>query len=99
MLDKLELVTSRGYEKAAFAAMSTYPSRPIRARRLYKTAIEKGSTNPLTFHRYAQLLRRDGKNGEAIEMWELAIGLDPLNSTFYRSMAYALRSKGEKDED
>jgi tetratricopeptide (TPR) repeat protein len=98
VMDKLELVTSRGYEKAAFAAMSTYPSRPIRARRLFKTAIEKGTENPLTFHRYAQLLRQDGKHGEAIKMWERAIGYDPLNPTFYRSMAYALRAKGKKDE-
>lgn len=98
VIDKLDLITPSGLEKAATAAANGNPSRPIRAKRLFKEAIEAGSENPLTYHRYAKLLRSDGQTSEAIKLWEKAIDLDPLNATFYRSLGHALKRKGEDEE-
>ncbi len=88
----------RGYEAGGFAAMRSHPSRPIRARRLFETAIEKGSSNPLVFHRYAELLMMKGERAEAITQWRKAIELDPLNSEFYADLGHALALGGTKDE-
>lgn len=96
--EKLELVTPRGKEKAAAAAMGTYPSRPIRAKRLYREAIEEGSTNPIAFHKYAKLLEDDGKRDEAVNMWLRAIELDPLNAQYYASLGRAVRKNGNEEE-
>ncbi|MEQ8765730.1 MAG: tetratricopeptide repeat protein [Planctomycetota bacterium] len=97
--EKLQLVSSAGYEKAAFAAASTYPARPIKAKRLFQEAIEKGSQNPLTFHRYAELLYDERESlDEALKLWDQAIALDPLNATFYAAKGKALARKGMKEE-
>jgi len=96
--ENLQLVTSRGKEKAAAAAMSSYPTRPIRAKRLFGEAIEAGSTNPITYHKYADLLADDGKHTEAIAMWKKAIEFDPLNPQFYARMGRAIAKKGDEDE-
>jgi len=95
--DKLKLVTPRGKEKAAASAMATYPTRPIRAKRLYKEAIEEGSKNPITFHKYAGLLLDDDKIDEALDNWKKAIKLDPLNAQFYAKMGRALSKKSAKE--
>jgi len=96
--EKLKLITPRGKEKAASAAMSSYPTRPIRAKRLYNEAIDEGSTNPLTFHKYAELLYDDSKYMEAVAIWDRAIELDPLNAQFYAKKGRALLKLGDKEE-
>ncbi len=96
--DDLKLTTSRGKEKAAAAAMSTYPSRPIRAKRLYSEAIEEGSTNPVAYYKYGELLYDDKKTEEAVKMWMKAIELDSLNPEFYARMGRALAKEGDKKE-
>ena len=95
----LKLVSARGFEEAARNATSMYPPRPIKAKRLYQTAIEKGSSNPLTYHGYGDLLMgEDGNVEEAIKMLKKAIALDPLNGAYYGSLGRALMRKGDKDE-
>jgi hypothetical protein len=70
---KLELVTESGLAKAGFTAAQS--NRPIRAKRLLKEAIDKGSKNPLVFERYSELLYNDGNGSEAKAMLEKAIAL------------------------
>jgi tetratricopeptide (TPR) repeat protein len=96
--EKLKLITPRGKEKAAVAAMALYPARPIRAKRLYREAIEEGSTNPITFHKYAELLQEDDSHEEAVRMWKRAIELDPINPQIYARMGRALVKEGDRKE-
>ncbi len=91
--NQLKLISPRGLEKAAASAMRT--GRDIRARRLFEEAIEAGSENPLTFHKYAGLLKEKGESSKAIENWKKAIELDPLSGSFY----YALGRATKDDEE
>lgn len=92
--EKLTLVTPRGKEEAAKSAMNT--GRSIKAKRLFKEAIEGGSTNPMTFHRYAGLLARDNKKDEALAMWKKAIAMDPLTGEYYWDMAWHVKDEAEQ---
>lgn len=92
---KLELVTASGLAKAGFTAAET--NRPIKARRFFKEAIEKGSKNPLVFHRYAELLDEDGKPAEAKAMLEKAIALNPLEGKFYNTLGHRLKLRDDPE--
>jgi tetratricopeptide (TPR) repeat protein len=94
--EKLNLVSTRGKEAAAKSAMNT--GRHIKAKRLFKEAIAAGSTNAMTFHRYADLLAREGKTAEAQPLWKQAIALDPLTGEFYWGLGRCVRVKGDKAE-
>jgi len=94
--EKLSLVTPRGKEAAARSAKNY--GRHIKAKRLYKEAIEGGSTNPTTYHGYADLLAREGKSAEAQSMWKKAIELDPLTGEYYWGMGRSIKVKGDKAE-
>ena len=96
VLEKLTLVTTRGKEEAATSAMGR--GRPIKAKRLFKEAIDAGTTNPMTFHRYADLLAREGKSKEAQELWHKAIALEPLTGEFYWGLGRCIKVKGDKAE-
>lgn len=90
---KLVLITESGLAKAGFAAAKM--NRPIRAKRLLKESIEKGSKNPLVFERLGKLLYEDGNGKEAKAMLEKAIALDPLEGQFYNTLGhYAGTSDG-----
>ncbi len=65
---------------------------------MFKEAIDAGSQNPMTFHRYANLLRLDKKYTEAAEFWKKAVAIDPLIGEFYWGMGQNLVAKGEKAE-
>jgi tetratricopeptide (TPR) repeat protein len=93
--DNLKLVTSTGLEKAATAAMNT--GRSIKAKRLFREAIEKGSQNPMTFYRYADLLADDRKFDEAIAHLQRAIELEPLASSFYAELGRVMGRKGDDE--
>lgn len=95
--DELEVTSARGLEQAAMTASRTYPPRPIRAKRLFKEALEKGSENPVAMHRYGQLLAADGEKEAARALFEKAIARDPLEANFYDSLASALPA-ASKDE-
>lgn len=95
----LKLVSARGFEEAARNASGMYPPRPIKAKRLFQTAIEMGSKNPQTYYRYGKLLLEDGGEvDKGIEMLRKAIELDPLNGSYYGELGRALGRKGQKDE-
>ncbi len=94
--EELKFVTARGLEKAAASAQRS--GRPLRAKRLFKEAIDKGSTDAMTYHRFGELLERDGKRDEAIALFGKAVELAPLEATFYESLGRALVRKGEKEE-
>jgi tetratricopeptide (TPR) repeat protein len=94
--NELQVVSAGGLEKAARDAERT--GRPIRARRLYSEAIEKGTTSALTYHRYARLLDRKGEEDEAIEMWRKAVELEPLEATYHAALGKALIDAGQKEE-
>jgi len=98
VIKELELVSVRGKEKAAVDAMNTNPPRSIRAKRLFREAIDEGSENPLTFHKYAELLDKEDEHGEAVRMWQRAIALDPLNPHFHGQLGSALAEHGNRDE-
>jgi tetratricopeptide (TPR) repeat protein len=95
---ELPLVSARGYEEAAYKAASMYPPRPIKAKRLFEEALALGAKNPMTYHRFAELLHREGEHDRALGLWKQAIEMDPLIGEFYWGMARAARAKGKKDE-
>jgi tetratricopeptide (TPR) repeat protein len=95
--DNLKLVTSRGLEKAAVRAMNA--GRDIRAKRLFKEAIEKGSDTAMTYHHYAELLEQKGGRTEAIEYRKKALELAPLEASLYAELGRALRFGGGDEEE
>jgi tetratricopeptide (TPR) repeat protein len=93
---KLEVTSYHGLARAANQAANH--SQPLKAKRLFKEAIERGSESPLTFHGYAKLLATDGDHAQAKELWLRAIALDPLNAEFYAELGRSFRAQGDKDE-
>ena len=92
----LKLTTSRGYEEAGFAALGT--GQRIKAKRFFKMAVDKGSTNPQLYERYADVLRSEDHVDEAIPLLKKGIELDPLSASLYLSLGKALRASS-RDED
>lgn len=94
--DTLKVSSARGLELAATSAKRV--GRPIRARRLFKEAIDAGSKNPLTFYNYADLLEDKGKYDEAAAMLRKAVEFGPLEAEFYAALGRTLSRTGKKDE-
>ena len=92
----LKVVTARGLEKAASRAKNNM--RFHRARRLYKEAIDKGSTSAMAYHHYADLLEDKGSRDEAVQYHRKAIELAPLEPQLYVSLGRALRFGNDKEE-
>jgi tetratricopeptide (TPR) repeat protein len=94
---KLKLVTCSGFEKAGFNAKEE--KRTLRATRLFKTAIEMGSKNPLVFHELAEIYARDGKRDEAFATWKRAIEIDPLEGLFYSRMGFYMEDTDKAEAE
>jgi len=94
--DQLQLVSYRGLERAAVSASRA--GMKIKAQRLFQEAVDGGTENPLTFHRFAQLLDRESESAQAREMWERAIALDPLGASYYLGLGKMLHDDGEEEE-
>ncbi len=92
--DLLQNLTTRGREKAAFAAPET--RRDLRARRLFQEAVDGGSVDPNIYHKYAGLLAKD-EPAKAVQMWHKAIELAPLNGAYYMGLGHALKKKDAKE--
>lgn len=92
--EQLDFVSARGLELAAVSAQRA--GMPIKAKSLFGEAIEQGTTNPMTFHHYAELLERDGDRAGAISQWRRAIELDPLGAEYYLSMGEAMYHSGDE---
>ncbi|MBK7644169.1 MAG: hypothetical protein IPJ19_14170 [Planctomycetes bacterium] len=93
-IQKLAPTSVSGLEQAGLSAAGN--NRPLRATRLLKEAIEKGSRNPLVHARYAEVLAGKGRRLDAVEAWKKAIEIDPLNGKFYSSLGHTLLY-GKKD--
>lgn len=85
---KLAPTSLGGIETAGMSAANN--GRPLRAMRLLKTAIEKGSRNPLVHSRYAELLLGKSKRLDAIEAFKKAVEIDPLDGQFYFKLGHAM---------
>jgi hypothetical protein len=94
---KLKLVTVTGIERAAFQVKQD--GRKLKATRLFKEAIEKGSTNALVFRDLADLHRAEGRWDEAAETYKRALAIDPLNGDFYGALAKILDKRDQPECD
>ena len=96
-IDKnLKVQTVAGLEEAAFAAAGT--GRSIRARRLFKEAVDKGSTNPVVYLRYGELLRGEGSE-QAEAMFRRGLAIDSLNAELMTELGRTIRGRsGEENE-
>jgi hypothetical protein len=92
-IEVLKPATLAGLEKAGMSAAS---ERPLRATRLLKEAIEKGSRNPLVYSRYAELLLGKDRRLDAVEAYKKAVEIDPLDGQFYAKLGHAMMY-GNKD--
>lgn len=97
-IDKIKnMVTVSGKMRAAFKAAET--ERYIKARRLFKEALEGGCKSLLAYDRYAELLAMDGKQADAVATWKQALEIDPLEGRiWWRLGAYMQRSKSLEKE-
>lgn len=94
--EELDFVSVRGLERAALSAGRA--GMRIKARRLFEEAIEGGTKNAMTFHRYAEILERANEVTKAEEIWGRAITINPLGAEFYLSLGHMLYEHGKKDE-
>lgn len=92
---EMKLTSHRGYEKAARAALGT--GQRVRARRFFRMAIEKGSTNPATYLRYADTLTGADSREKAIGLVKRAIELDPFNAPAYSKLARFMKTSDKKE--
>jgi len=92
----IQTSSARGLQLAAESA--DHSGRPIRARRLYKEAIEAGCRDANAYHAYARLLVRDNRLGEAITLWKQAIEFDPLQARLYWHLGRSMAKKGDGTE-
>lgn len=93
---KLQVESYRGLEMAARAAANH--GQPIKARRLFKEALDRGSQNSQTFARYADLLAQEGEHDQALELWRKALEIDPLYAECYADMSRSVSAQGKKEE-
>jgi hypothetical protein len=94
-VQKLSPATLAGVEKAGIDAAAH--QRPLRAMRLLKEAIDKGSRNPLVYVRYAEVLLGKSHRLDAIEAYKKAVEIDPLNGEFYAKLGHTMLY-GKKDD-
>lgn len=80
---KLKLESVTGFEEAAFAAAAS--NRPLRAKRFFKLAVEKGSTNPTVYLRYGNILAGTD-NAAAAETYRKGLELDPTNPALWAAL-------------
>jgi tetratricopeptide (TPR) repeat protein len=96
VMEELKVESARGLDVAAMKAYSS--GWEVRSRRLFREAIEAGSTNPVTYWRYGIALRRKEKYDEALKHFRKAIELDPLAASFYADLALTLEQEGDEAE-
>lgn len=83
----MEPVSGAGYRSAGGIALSR--GMPIKAQRFFRTALEMGDTNCMTHFGYGRALYQKSKYPEAIEQFEKAIAIDPLQGRFWMYLADA----------
>jgi tetratricopeptide (TPR) repeat protein len=83
----LKAASGAGYRNAGDIALAR--GLPIKAQRFYKTAIEMGEAGCMVHFGYGRALYQKGKYNEAVEQFQKAIDLDPLQGRFWMYMADA----------
>ncbi len=96
---KDELHTKSPEGKADAAHNAERGQFTLKAKRLYKEAIDEGDTRAITRHRYASLLDAEGKNQEAAEFWRAAIAADPMEALYRYRLGLKLRDELQKKEE
>jgi len=91
----LKTQTARGYVEAA--RMAERNDLSIKAQNLYKKALKAGCKSHECYFNYGMLLWRKNKEKEAIEMFEKAIEVDPLDAYSYLYIGLSYRDLGGKD--
>ncbi|HKX45184.1 MAG TPA: tetratricopeptide repeat protein [Planctomycetota bacterium] len=89
-----ELETTSPIGKADAAGNSERNGLVIKARRLYKEAIEEGDPRAITRHRYASALLDNGERDEAARYWREAIERDPLEALYRYRLGDLLVDRG-----
>jgi tetratricopeptide (TPR) repeat protein len=92
---KLQIVSYRGYERAGLEAKRD--GRKLRATRLLKTAIDKGSKNPLVYQALGEVYADDDKTSEALAAWKKALEIDPFDEKVYARMAFQLKESDKQE--
>jgi len=93
----LKAASASGYRRGGDIALAR--GMPIKAQRLFKTALDMGDTNCLTHFGYGRALYQKGKYNEAKQQFQKAVDIDPLQGRFWMYLADAMeRVKGNKDE-
>jgi tetratricopeptide (TPR) repeat protein len=95
-IDKnLKITSVVGFEEAAFAAANT--GRHIRAKRLFKEAVEKGSKNPTVYLRYGEMIW-SGDSSEAERLFRKGLTYDPLSADLWIALGRLIRNKDGQDD-
>ena len=87
----LQPTSGRGYAEAA--RMYRMHGMPIKARRFYETAIEKGDKRPVVYYGLGQLLEGKAEFDQAEEAFRNAINGDPLNGMYYAWLARTIKNR------
>jgi tetratricopeptide (TPR) repeat protein len=84
---QLKAASAGGYRNAGELALAR--NLPIKAQRFFKTAIEMGDKSCMTHFGYGRALYQKAKHAEAIEQFEKALAIDPLQGRFWMYLADA----------
>ena len=89
----LKPTSGRGFAEAA--EMYTMYGMPIKAKRFYETAIEKGDKRGVVYNGLGRaiLMKPDSDYDAAEAAFKNAIAADPLNGEYYAELAQALERK------
>jgi tetratricopeptide (TPR) repeat protein len=87
----LKPTSGRGYAEAA--EMYSMYGMPLKAKRFYETAIEKGDKRPVVYYGLGQVLERKTEFDKAEEAFKAAIEGDPLNGVYYAALAGSIRNR------
>jgi hypothetical protein len=90
---QLKITSVVGFEEAALRAANT--GRTIRAKRLFKEAVEKGSKNPNVYLRYGEMVRNTDEK-EAERLFRKGLTYDPLSAELWTALGRLIRTKDEE---
>jgi hypothetical protein len=83
-----------GLEKGAVGAMNE--GKRLRAKRLFKEALEAGSVSANIHYRYAGLIKYEDR-GQALELLQKAVELDPVTAVYWYTLGDLLEDDDEEE--
>jgi tetratricopeptide (TPR) repeat protein len=95
----LKPTSGRGFAEAA--EMYSMYGMPLKAKRFYETAIEKGDKRAVVYHGLGRVLEQKGEHEAAEAAYRSAVECDPLNGVYYAALASAVsrKTKDPKNEE